>query len=205
MTTITTPPRVNPRFQPIDILRENIKSCLWAEDALAFYQVPTVVFELYLLVPDEDHQRASSCILFFSPDYGPVPLSREQISLLSFREVFLKYSWHRFMGPWSKTTKLQLLPAREYAHFTISGETTVVYGIRVYPKLSCFIEALVEQHLETASSRRELHRLFRVMMYLAHLGDYSVERNSVLQNLDPKARRLWKDILERTFILGEED
>jgi len=200
----TASPRIHPRFEPIDILRRNnIKSCLWAEDALGFYHVPTVVFELYLLVPDQDLQTAS-IILSLSSGYHKVPLPREEVELTPFREVFLKYSSQRFIGPWSDVTGLQLLPAQEYAHFTISEETTIAFGSRVYPKLSSFIEALVDQYLERTTNRGEVDHSAHVGMHLSYLGGHAVERYSALEDLSPKARRLWKDILEEKLILGEE-
>ena len=88
MTTTTEPPRIHPRLEPIDILRRNnIKSCLWAEDALGFYQVPTVVFELYLLVPDQDLQTAST-IVSSHHDYQRVPIPQDEVDLAAFREIF---------------------------------------------------------------------------------------------------------------------
>ena len=43
----------NPRRQPCCILRNHgIRSVSWFEDAIATYGVPTVVFDVYILVPD---------------------------------------------------------------------------------------------------------------------------------------------------------
>lgn len=43
----------NPRRQPCCILRNHgIRSVAWFEDAIATYGVPTVVFDVYILVPD---------------------------------------------------------------------------------------------------------------------------------------------------------
>src|SRR5947207_2842250 len=64
---------MHPRYGPVEILHEhNIAVCLWSEDALRFYKVPTVLFELYLLVPDDDLNKSSS-ILSSSPGYRHVP------------------------------------------------------------------------------------------------------------------------------------
>jgi hypothetical protein len=44
-----------PRHQPVHILRNcNVPCVVWFEDAIAHYGVPTVVFDLYVLVPDID-------------------------------------------------------------------------------------------------------------------------------------------------------
>lgn len=43
----------NSRFQVCRLLKDsNITHCIWAEDALAFHGIPTVVFALYLLTED---------------------------------------------------------------------------------------------------------------------------------------------------------
>ena len=102
MSTAAVP--VNPRVEPIEMLHRNhIKTSLWGEDALCFYQVPTVVFELYLRVPDEELQRAS-VILSSSPGYRQVPPDTEEMQASCFREVFVKYWSHRFLGSWSDVT-----------------------------------------------------------------------------------------------------
>jgi len=45
----------NPRFQPCYLLHESKIPCVvWFEDAIAHYGVPTVVFNLYILVPNID-------------------------------------------------------------------------------------------------------------------------------------------------------
>lgn len=204
MTTITKPAPIHPRLEPIEILRRNhIKNCLWGEDVLGFYQVATVVFELYLLVPDEDLQK-SSAILFSSPGYRQIPPDTEEMQVSRFRQVFLKYWSHRFLGSWSDVTGVQLLPAQEFAHFTISEETTIGRDICVYPKLSCFIEALVEKYLEKATNRAEIAHLAHIGMHLLYLGDCAVERYSVMDTLSPKASLLWKDVVEEKFIFGEK-
>lgn len=204
MTTPTIPTPIHPRLEPIETLHRNhIKTCLWGEDALSFYQVPTVVFELYLLVRDEDLQRASA-ILSSSPGYRQVPLDTEEMQVSRFRQVFLKYWSNRFLGSWSDVTGVQLLPAQEFAHFTMSEETTVARDLCVYPKLSSFIEALVEKYLERATDRGEVAYLAHVAMHLLYLGDCAAERYSVVDSLSPKTRLLWKDVVEEKLIFGEK-
>lgn len=44
-----------PRYKPCQVLFDNhIPHAVWFEDALVHYGVPTVVFDLYILVPDID-------------------------------------------------------------------------------------------------------------------------------------------------------
>ena len=167
-----------------------------------FYQVPTVVFELYLLVPDEELQRAS--VILSSPGYRQVPPDTEEMQVSCFREVFLKYWSHRFLGSWSDVTGVQLLPAQEFAHFTISGEITILRPLCVYRKLSGFIEAFVEKYLEKTTNRGEVAYLAHLGMHLLYLGNCAVERYSVLESLSPRARVLWKDVVEEKLLFGEK-
>lgn len=46
---------IPPRFSACSILYSaGIPASIWLEDALAYHDVPTLVFELFLLVPDVD-------------------------------------------------------------------------------------------------------------------------------------------------------
>ena len=195
---------MNSRYEPLLILnRHGISACLWGEDALAFYAVPTVLFETYVLVPDEDLDRATE-ILRSSQGYDQPPPDEKEMRTVRFRQVFLKYWSHRFMGSWSQMTGLQLLPAQEFAYFTINKHTTIAKGPRLYPKLEDFIESLVKKFVEATDVRSELAYCLHNRLYLAYLCGSAPERHSVLNNLSPKARRVWKDLLDEQLILGEE-
>jgi hypothetical protein len=51
------------RYNVIRILENaGFTPCLWSEDALSYYNVPTVGFELYILLPDSDIERTSSLL-----------------------------------------------------------------------------------------------------------------------------------------------
>ena len=193
---------MNLRLETIAILQKhNIPICIWGEDALRFYGVPTVVFELYILVPDSCLIEAST-ILSTSPSYRQEQPDEKSMEVHPFRQCFLKYWSHRFLGSWSEVTGVQLLPAQEFAHFVISPETTVE---GMYPKLSALIEALVEKYLEPVEELGEVAYRTHTFMYLLYLGEHaSKDRDSVSDDLSPRAHRLWKDILEDKVLLGEE-
>ena len=81
----------NDRYEPLAILhRHAISACLWGEDALFFYKVPTVVFETYVLVPDQDIDRASA-ILGVCDGYQQPPPDEKQMRLVPFLQVFRNY------------------------------------------------------------------------------------------------------------------
>ena len=51
--TINIPGNLNPRYLPCTLLQTAGISCVvWFEDAIAYYGVPTIVFDLYVLVQD---------------------------------------------------------------------------------------------------------------------------------------------------------
>jgi len=201
---LTANANMDSRDGPVEILRRHdIAACLWSEDALSFYGVPTVVFELYLLIPDEDLDKAST-ILSSSPGYQRIPPNDREMEIHTFRQVFLKYWSHRFMGPWSDITGVQLLPAQEFAHFTISKTTTIRHGPCLYPKLADFIEALVEKYLETTNTLSEVAFMAYVRVHLFYLAGSAVDKYVVLDNLSPKARLLWTHVLEDKMMSGKE-
>ncbi|KAF2475535.1 uncharacterized protein BDR25DRAFT_382564 [Lindgomyces ingoldianus] len=50
----------NPRHQPCYILHDHGIPCVvWFEDAVAYYGVPTIVFDLYVLVSDIDSRTGA--------------------------------------------------------------------------------------------------------------------------------------------------
>ncbi|KAI1263921.1 hypothetical protein F5Y18DRAFT_391852 [Xylariaceae sp. FL1019] len=60
----------NPRYAPCRILLEHsVPSLLWFEDAIGAYDVPTVVFDLHLIVPDIDLAAA----VFSQKGWQPEP------------------------------------------------------------------------------------------------------------------------------------
>jgi hypothetical protein len=194
------------RYQVVQLLHDHaISSCLWSEDVLAFYGVPTVLFELYLLIADSDFDKAVS-ILSESPGYRHVPPDEEEMATNRPRRYFLQYWVSRYTNPGGDDDKigLQLLPAKQFAQFEISPDTTVQQGILLYPKLAKFIEALVYQYLRPAKTRAACAYATHVRMYIVYLAAYAPERDSVLQLLSPKACQLWGDLLKGKMILGEE-
>jgi hypothetical protein len=199
---------MNPRDETVQILYKNdIATCLWGEDALRFYDIPTVVFELYILVPDDDLNEATT-ILSSNPSYRHVPPNDSEMRTNPFRQVFLKYWSHRFLGTWSEQIGVQLLPVEEFAHFVISTETTVERGFCRYPTFSVLLEGLVRQYLEPVENRVDIAYRGHVMMHLGYLMEYALkgkpERHSVLEELSPRAHKLWKDMLEEKFVPGEK-
>jgi hypothetical protein len=177
--------------------------CLWSEDALAQYNVPTVGFELYVLLPDTDVERASS-LLARTPGYRQDPPRNSEMGKYSFRRYFLRYWSHRYMGPDSETTGVQLLPAEEFAHFHISPESTVKRGDLLFPRLADYVESLVHQYLRPVSTTEEVMYQTNVKLHLLYLAEYATEPRSVLPLLSPKAHRLWEHMSNNEFIGGVE-
>lgn len=108
------------------------------------------------------------------------------------------------MGPWSDVTGVQLLPAQEFAHFTISKETTIRQGPCLYPKLADFIEALVAKYLETTNTLPEVAYMAYIRVFLFYISESAEEKYSVLDHLSPKAHLLWTHILEDKMVFGDE-
>ena len=192
------------RYEPLAILHgHGISVCLWGEDALVYYKVPTVVFETYVFVADQDLNRASE-ILRACDGYEQSPPDEKEMRTIAFRQIFRKYWAHRFMGPWSNMTGLQLLPTQEFAYFTINEHTIIAKGPCLYPKLGAFIEALVKKFVEPTEVQGELAYCGHTRIYLAYLSDSATERYAVLDTLSPRAHRVWKDRLDQKLAVGED-
>jgi hypothetical protein len=185
------------RYQVVELLRSHgVDPCLWAEDALSFYGVPTVLFELYLLIPDADLAKAVS-ILSSAPEYKQVPPNNLEMATNAPRQYFLQYWSSRFTKPPGGDDRVgvQLLPAMEFADFSITSFTTVKRGEFVYPTLPAFIESLVYQYLRFADTLPTLAYRAHVCMYLSYLAEYTPEGHAALGVLSPRSRRLWEDML----------
>jgi hypothetical protein len=192
------------RYNVIRILQNaGFTPCLWFEDVLSYYNVPSVGFELYVLLPDSDVERASS-LLATSPGYHQPPPRDSEMGKYSSRRYFLQYWTHRYMGPDSDVTGVQLLPAEEFAHFHISPETTVKSEELLFPRLGGYIESLVYQYLRPAQTMAESTYQFNVKIHLRYLADYAREPQSILPLLSPRAHRLWGNILKKGIVNGEE-
>jgi hypothetical protein len=194
------------RYEVVELLRSHgVGSCLWAEDVLAFYKVPTVVFEFYLLIPDADLAKAVS-ILSSTPGYRQPPPNETEMATNIPRRYFLQYWSSRFTNPHGRDDRfgIQLLPAIEFANFTIGPGTTVEHHVRLYPKLADFIESLVYQFLRPTGERPGLAYRAHVCIYLGYLATHTPEGRTVLSVLSPKARRLWGDFLNDEVINGEK-
>lgn len=129
------------RYQVVELLRSHgVTSCLWAEDALAYYSVPTVLFELYLLIPDVDLDKAVS-ILSSASEYKQLPPNNHEMATNLPRQFFLQYWSSRYTNPRGRDDRIgiQLLPAVEFADFTITPLTTVEDDLLLYPTLAAFI------------------------------------------------------------------
>jgi hypothetical protein len=188
------------RYEVLKVLQDGgFDPCLWSEDALAYYGVPTVVFELYILLPDSSLESAKS-LLEGTPDYVLFPSAPgTQLTGLPY---FLPYDSYRFKEPESEIG-IQLLPSEEFAQFTISEKTTVREEQLLFPRLSDFIDALVYQYLRPAQTDAEFEYRAHLGVHLFYLGDYAPAREDILSMLSPRAHKVWRDILRSEFVFGD--
>jgi hypothetical protein len=192
------------RYNVILILQNaGFTPCLWADDALFYYGAPMVGFELHVLLPDADVNRASA-LLAQTAGYRQDPPRESEMGIFSSRRFFLQYWSSRYMTPDSEISGVQLLPAEEFAKFHISPETTMNRGERLFPRLENYVESLVYQYLCPAEMREELMFRLVVQTHLWYLVEHAPEPSSVLPLLSSKARRLWRDMLNREFRIGLE-
>jgi hypothetical protein len=147
-----------PRYQPCYILSDNNIPCVvWCEDALAHYGVPTVVFSLYLLVPNIDQaaevlvQRGWHLEDKTQTKFGNAPLRSARHRLTPAVDAARKRpTWSPGMGPPpppsneppGPTTTI-LLPASEWNYyFPKTGDQNFI------PPLPALLDGLIDKLLD---------------------------------------------------------
>jgi hypothetical protein len=157
-----------PRYLPCALLAQrNIPYVIWFEDALRHYGVPTFTFQLYLLVPDNQMEKAVESLT----DAGWVLLD---ITIRRIGNTERNVPQRRLMPPTATMSSLETsasglskhppLPSRDPPnatetvllqagdwHFTISEENICKQSTNIslrFPRLPCFLDALIDTLLE---------------------------------------------------------
>lgn len=157
----------NPRFQPCYLLLEaNIPCIVWCEDAVAHYDVPTVVFQLHVLVPNIDEaakvliQKGWTLGENTQTKFGNAPLNSAHRCLTPPIDSSRKANpviWTPGMGPPPPPSKelpgptiTILLPAAEW-NFTLPESNQYPRGgfqSSLFPPLPELLDALIDKLLD---------------------------------------------------------
>ncbi|KAH8905434.1 hypothetical protein BR93DRAFT_795567 [Coniochaeta sp. PMI_546] len=163
-----------PRFASCDILYSaGIPFCIWSEDALSHVGVPTIVFELFLLVPDVD-LAAQKLVDAGYERRGP-PLAYEPIP--QFHNLFAPAQSSKHSAApedeevWgfidSADTPVALLPAKDWFYDLPEKPEDMTDW---YPTLDQLLVALIAKWLDLDAQESTLR--LRIAVFIGYIYHY---------------------------------
>ncbi|KAL5320348.1 hypothetical protein ACEPPN_011149 [Leptodophora sp. 'Broadleaf-Isolate-01'] len=192
-----------PRYQPCYILRDKRIPCvMWCEDAIAHYGVPTVVFSLYLLVPNIN-QAAEALV---QSGWHLEDSAHTEIGNAPFRGAHHRLTpavdaaqmrpiWTPGMGPPPLPSKEPpgptttiLLPASEW-NYTFPESTR-----DIIPSLPALLDGLIDKLLDDPLTECGFFNHLAVL--ILYLYDYSpgVKQRSFAEELKYDHRQFHYDL-----------
>ncbi|KAK4151685.1 hypothetical protein C8A00DRAFT_16926 [Chaetomidium leptoderma] len=165
---------IPPRFSACSILyRAGIPASVWLEDALAYHDVPTLVFDLFLLVPDVD--AAARALVSAGYQRGELSLALSPIRQFDNLYIPLRTeSQHATtdaesapQSPEIDETRVILLPAKEWFHELPAAPEDMVDWFPTLPQL---LTALIAKWLSLEEGDRDLR--LRIAVFLGYIYEY---------------------------------
>ncbi|KAI0068854.1 hypothetical protein BV25DRAFT_1910593 [Artomyces pyxidatus] len=131
---------------------QGISTCLWGEDALIHYHVPTCVFRCLLLLVQDDKMEESKACLMSTGNWTHTPL--HPFLALMFQipveDMFNAFSDFRMLAravppkdP-AKDFMFVLIPANAFANFTIDPRSMVPDSPVPIPTFAALIDSLLD-------------------------------------------------------------
>ncbi|KAF7616199.1 hypothetical protein AFLA_009697 [Aspergillus flavus NRRL3357] len=141
-----------PRYKPCQVFSfHQIPHAIWFEDALVHYGVPTVVFDLYILVPDIDVAADLLAKAGWTFDMQkPHLIGNAKVDLVTFPQ-------QRLISP-DGVTRTVLLPAADWK-YPLAADTRLEFAPLEdgsshqvpFPPLAGLLDALIESWLDLPS------------------------------------------------------
>ncbi len=193
-------PHFNDRLLPVRLLQSaGIPSMIWFEDALACYNVPTVLFDLHLLVPSLN--PAKLLLLHHCWTAAPeqtkidgviidkaVTLEPPQVSMSDEERVKL-IRWN------SVPATTVLLPAEEWnCSLPLSVEPTASIQ-DFYPSLPALLDALIDSLLDAPSTRGSLAGYLNCQVGYLYGNAPALRQKSFAGCLQPAHRQFHNDLV----------
>lgn len=195
-----------PRYQPCYLLRVNgIPSVVWFEDAIAHYGVPTVVFDLYVLVPDID----TAAQVLIKSGWSPVQQEHGRIGNATVRHTQCRLTpppqgdETEISSPLSITprpprpTTTVLLPAMDW-YFNLEGYREANMGssfINIYPPLADLVDALIDSLLDCPSDNFMLQRYLSCQICYLYGHAPELQQRAFAEHLIYEHRQYHFDVL----------
>jgi len=194
------PVRFPPRYAACHILYDTgIPACIWLEDALSQLGVPTLVFSLFLLVPDAD--AAAQALLRAGYQRGELGLALRNIT--QFKTVLTppqngtQPQTAGAASPSFDMTPVILLPAKEWFHNLPESPRDMTDWFPTLPQL---LTALIAKWLSLEEA--ELHLRLRIAVFVGYIYEYidAVRAPDFVQQLPPKYSTFHLNQLQGTYM-----
>ncbi|KAK3291781.1 uncharacterized protein B0H64DRAFT_477969 [Chaetomium fimeti] len=197
-----------PRFSACSILfNAGIPALIWLEDALAYYGVPTMVFELFLLVPDVD----AAARVLKSSGYQKREPSLALRPICQFDNLYAAVRTENqhppttdaeatSQSPEVKPTRVILLPAKEWFHELPSAPEDMEDWLPTLPQL---LAALIAKWLSLEEGERDLRLRIAVLLGYIYAGLDNVKLPGFEQQLPQQLRAFHMDRVQGRINLAD--
>ncbi|PLB50210.1 hypothetical protein P170DRAFT_435411 [Aspergillus steynii IBT 23096] len=181
------------RYKPCQVLSAHqVPHVVWFEDALFHYGVPTVVFDLYILVTDINQAASLLAEAGWTFDMQPPHrIGNEKVDLTVFPQ-------QRLISP-NRETRVVLLPPADWK-FSLTPTTPLehaslkndIYTVP-FPSLAGLLDALIESWLDCPNESL----LIGLACHISYLYEYvpAVKERSFAENMKYEHRQFHADVL----------
>ncbi|KAH8427860.1 uncharacterized protein LDX57_005565 [Aspergillus melleus] len=191
------PYNIETRYSACGVLDDHqVRHVIWFEDALVHYGVPTVVFDLYILVEDIDLAVSILAQAGWAFDM-------EKPHLIGNAEVNLAdFPLQRLISPDGQTRTI-LLPAADWK-FPLTPDTRLEYhapfpnlpSLRVpFPPLAGLLDALIESWLECPNNESVLSITLACHISYIYAHVPAVKQKSFAEQMRYEHRQFHFDVL----------
>lgn len=182
--------RASGRLEPCRLLQQNKIACsVWFEDAIAHYGVPTVLFDLYIMVLDID---AAAKLLRQNGWSQAPPRDEDMFNFLGESTNTLRYS--RLSPPGMDQelgARTVLLPAHDW-NLTVD-QLCQSMNNKFYPLLSTLLDSLIGNLLDSTEGGLQCHLGVQLSYVYAHVPQ--VNHKAFLEQLSLQYRQFHLDCL----------
>ena len=216
-TLIMPYPWSNTRLYPCQLLHEcNIPCVVWFEDALARYQVPTFVFDLYILVPDINEaaevlaEKGYTLLEQYQARIGNANVQSAQHRLLPPKDISNEAELDprrqntirplpSYQEP-SRPTAIVLLPASQW-NFALPARhhwDLINRSVSFFPELPALVDALIDSFLNTPLEESMLVNHLRGQITYLYTHNPALKESSFARLLKYEHRQYHLDRLSGT-------
>lgn len=180
---------------------KGVPCAVWFEDAIAHYGVPTVLFDLFVLVTDIELAAHELIELGWVPTLRPpkvgnATIQREMRSLVSAHTTGAKTLNEEIEDPNPPGSNgVVLLPAADW-NYVLPDKIDISQGaMAFFPPLSGLLDALIDSMLDAPCNSTMLH--IHLVCQISYLYEYvaALGKRNFAEKLKPEHRQYHIDVL----------